>query len=249
MNHIALIAGMGPDAGADALVRFLAACRRELVAADRAITDQAYPPHVLVQHPIPDRTAALLHGGYSPVPGLVGAVGSGKAAGAQVMGIACNTAHFWHEDLETLFPDLDILHIANETAYTVAATGAQTCAVLATEATQQGGLYRKALSKFGLTVMAQPHGDERAIHQAIFDIKAGNTQAGAAVVRATLDRLLQRVDTVILGCTELGLAVDASEFHNKVVDAADVLASALAAKAYGTYETKASTRQPPLELS
>ncbi|RFP77270.1 aspartate/glutamate racemase family protein [Hydrogenophaga borbori] len=247
MNHVALIAGMGPDAGADTLARFLRACRRELQAAGRPINDQAYPHHVLVQHPIADRSAALLQGGASPVPGLVGAVGVAKAAGARTLGIACNTAHFWHGELQALFPDLEILHIADETARAVHRSGARTCAVLATAATQRGGLFRRALAAHGLDTVAQSPGDEEAVHRAIFAIKAGRPEEGGPPLRAMLEQLLDRVDSVVLGCTELGLVIDADPFAGRVVDAASELANALAAKAYGTYPTHTSPSPQPTE--
>lgn len=247
MNHVALIAGMGPDAGADALTRFLRACRRELQRAGRPVNDQAYPPHVLVQHPIADRSAALLQGGASPVPGLVGAVSVAKASGARVLGIACNTAHFWHGELQTLFPDLDILHIADETARALHRSGARTCAVLATAATQRGGLFKRALAAHGLAAIAQASADEDTVHRAIFAIKAGRPEEGGPLVKGVLERLLDRVDSVVLGCTELGLVIDADRLPGRVVDAATELASALAAKAYGTYGASASLSPQPTE--
>ena len=159
---------MGPDAGADALMRFLEACRTQMRRANRDITDQAYPPHVLIQYPIPDRTAALLDGGESPVPGLVSAMGAAKAAGAGVFGIACNTAHIWYDELAKLFPDLDIVRIAHDAASAVLHCGAKTCAVLATKATQRGGLYAKALASAGIEVLEQSSSDKEALHRAIF---------------------------------------------------------------------------------
>lgn len=244
MNHVALIAGMGPDAGADALMRFLEACRGQIRQANRRITDQAYPPHVLVQYPIPDRTAALLDGGESPVPGLVSAMGAAKAAGAGVFGIACNTAHFWYDELARLFPDLDIVHIAHEAARTVSRSGAKTCAVLATRATQRGGLYATALAGAGVGVVEQTPAQEEAIHQAIFDIKSGKLAAGRAVVQQRLAALLESVDAVVLGCTELGLVVDTNPYQGRVIDAATSLAEALAAKAYDTYTPPKANLHP-----
>lgn len=235
---------MGPDAGADVLMRFLEACRGQLRAARQSVTDQAYPPHVLIQFPIPDRSAALLKGGPSPVPGLVSAMGVAKASGAGVFGIACNTAHFWFDELRTLFPDSDLVHIADETARVVRLAGAKKCAVLATKATQRGGLFSKAMASVGVQVLEQSENEEDAIHQAIFSIKAGDLNRGRAMVTAHLKRLLESADVVVLGCTELGLVVDAKRHPGQVVDAATSLAEALAAKAYGTYCTNSTIHSP-----
>ncbi|WP_051235903.1 aspartate/glutamate racemase family protein [Ottowia thiooxydans] len=236
MKQIGLIAGMGPEAGGDMLMRFLHACRDEIVKTGHPVSDQAYPAHVLIQYPIPDRSSALLNGGTSPLPGLVKAIGAAQATGADVFGIACNTAHFWHEDLQTLFPDIDLLHIATETAEHVVNSGSRRCAVLATSATQRLGMYASAFEKLGLEVVKQPQEDDESTHRAIFDIKAGNLEAARHWLNSSVERLLQSVDTVVLGCTELGLVVHEGDYRkHQVTDAATVLARALAAKAYGTY--------------
>ena len=232
-HPIALIGGMGPEAGADALGRFLAACRGEMHRAGLEISDQAYPPHVLVQFPIPDRSQALLRGGASPLPGMVDAFCAARASGARVFGIACNTAHFWHRELSLLFPGSEIVHIADATAQAVKRSGARTCAVMATMATQQGGLYQEALGAHGLQAVDQDSDELHAVHEAIFAIKAGRTTEARDVLEDQLERLLDRADAVVLGCTELGLVLRPAHYPpGRVVDAADVLAATLASRAY-----------------
>jgi len=235
LNAIALIGGMGPQAGADALARFLAACRGELRRRGREVTDQAYPPHVLVQFPVADRSQALLQGGASPLPGMIDAFRVARASGARVFGIACNTAHFWHGELSRRFRELDIVHIADETAAAVQRSGARSCAVLATLATQRGGLYQQALAARGIEVVAQADVELARTHAAIFEVKAGRLAQARQLLAPQLDRLLARADAVVLGCTELGLVLPAGSFPaGRVVDAADMLAAALAARAFGS---------------
>jgi aspartate racemase len=236
LNYVALIGGMGPEAGADALTRFLAACRRELENRRLEVADQAYPPHVLVQFPVADRSEALLRGGESPLPGIVNAFSVARSSGARVFGIACNTAHFWHGELSRLFPDLDIIHIAQETAGAAQRSGARSCAVMATLATQRGRLYHEALIARGIEVAQQDESELARTHEAIFAVKAGRPREAQRLLQPQLDGLLARADAVVLGCTELGLVLDPGTLPaGRVIDAADVLAGALAAKAYGTY--------------
>jgi aspartate racemase len=238
LNYVALIGGMGPEAGADALTRFLAACRRELESQRREVADQAYPPHVLVQFPVADRSEALLHGGESPLPGMINAFSVARSSGARVFGIACNTAHFWHGELCRLFPDLDIIHIAQESAGATQRSGARSCAVMATLATQRGRLYHEALLARGIEVVEQDELELARTHEAIFAVKAGRLTEARRLLQPQLEGLLARADAVLLGCTELGLVLDPATFApGRVIDAADVLAGALAAKAYGTYST------------
>lgn len=63
VRKVGILGGMGPAVGVDFVRLFLAACEAHLHARGRAIRDQAYPEHWMVQVPAPDRTAALREGG------------------------------------------------------------------------------------------------------------------------------------------------------------------------------------------
>ncbi|QGZ64268.1 amino acid racemase [Paraburkholderia acidisoli] len=232
-SAVAIIGGMGPEAGVDMTSRFLTACREEMARRGVPVTDQSYPPHVLIQYCVPDRTAAFQGMGDSPVPALVAALGTARAAGARLCGIACNTAHLWHEDMERLFPDMTLVHIAREAAATVRRTGAKTAAVLATTATQESGLYRRALVEAGLGVIERSPREMQQVHEAIFQIKAGALPAATRTLEAAVACALREADCVVLGCTELGLVIHPGQYAaGAVVDAADVLAARLAEQAF-----------------
>ncbi|SDV50246.1 aspartate/glutamate racemase family protein [Chitinasiproducens palmae] len=230
---VAIIGGMGPEAGIDLTERFLSASRRKMRQMNVVVSDQNYPSHVLVQYRTPDRTAAFKGEGESPLPALVSALATAKAAGASICGVACNTAHLWHDDLARLFPDLRLLHIARETARAVKAVGARNACVLATSATHESGLYRTALHFEGVDVVARPAEEMACVHDTIFAIKAGHVDEARAHIREVVQRCLQEADCVVLGCTELGLVVNGDDYHRgAVVDAAEVLATCLAEQAF-----------------
>ena len=64
----------------------------------------------------PYRTAALLDGGATPLPGMVAALRKLASLGAKSVAVACNTAHAWHEELQRSCPELELLHIVKQTA-------------------------------------------------------------------------------------------------------------------------------------
>ncbi|WP_281366320.1 aspartate/glutamate racemase family protein [Paraburkholderia fynbosensis] len=233
LQPVAIIGGMGPEAGVDMTSRFLEACRSEMRLLGQAIRDQSYPPHVLIQFCVPDRTAAFRGEGASPVPALVAALGTARAAGAKVCGMACNTVHLWHKDVVELFPGLELVNIAEETAKAAKRVGAASAAVLATSATQESGLYRNALEERGLRVVDRSTDEMNDVHRAIFQIKAGNVAAATPIIEAAVASALAEADCVVLGCTELGLVIKPESYATgAVLDAADVLASRLAYHAF-----------------
>jgi aspartate racemase len=48
---------------------------------------------------IPDRPPAILGKGESPLPHMLEGIHTLKRAGAQAIAIACNTAHYWYDEL------------------------------------------------------------------------------------------------------------------------------------------------------
>ena len=128
--------------------------------------------------------------------------------------------------------------MARETAQQLAAQGATDVALMATEGTYRIRLYEQALADAGLGCHV-PLADERqTIMRGIFDgVKAGNMPLAEQCFSQVALRLAERHGpvTIIMGCTEvpLGLQGSAEVAGLDLVDPAQVLAAALARRAYG----------------
>ena len=133
MQAVGILGGMGPAAGADFVRLFVQGCTRHLQGLGLPVHDQAYPEHWLVQLPMPDRTQALRSDPQSPAgPAAHLLQGAGRLAalGVRSVALACNTAHAWHGQIQALFPQLRVLHIAQQTALYLKAGGARQALVL-----------------------------------------------------------------------------------------------------------------------
>ncbi|WP_454721282.1 aspartate/glutamate racemase family protein [Delftia acidovorans] len=244
---VGILGGMGPAAGADFVRLFVQACTVHLQQQGLPVHDQAYPEHWLVQLPMPDRSAALRADPQSPTgpaQHLLQGVGRMAALGVRSVALACNTAHAWHGQLQALFPQLHVLHIARQAALHLQAGGAQQAIVLATQGTYDSGLYDAALRECGITAL-QPDAQGRArLMQGIYDgVKQGDMDLAARCFGEVLAPLLQRHGDVpvIMGCTEIPLALPQSPLARgaTLVDPAWILAQALAGDAYGQVRTPA----------
>lgn len=108
-ERLGIVGGMGPLAAIDFQQRLIAHSIKRM----NAVRDQDHIPLILNSAPdIPDRTAAILDGGLSPLPDLLEAVRELTSWGATYLAITCNTAHYWYDELQssTAAP---ILHIAD----------------------------------------------------------------------------------------------------------------------------------------
>lgn len=238
---VGILGGMGPAAGADFVRLFVRACAEHLAARGLPVHDQAYPEHWLAQLPLPDRSAALLRPGpgeHQPGEAMKQAVGRLAALGVRHVAIACNTAHAWHGELQMAFPSVQVLHAMDEVARGLAARQAGKVGLLATRGTYGAGLYQQALGAQGIRC-AVPSGGERALlMRGIYDgVKAGDMALAARCIEDVACALARRhgLACLIMGCTEIPLALQDSPLHRELVlvDPARELARALAARAYG----------------
>ena len=219
---LGILGGMGPAATADLFAKVTAAtkasCDREHL---RVIIDS--------NSAIPDRTAAILHGGEDPVPEMLSALRHLEESGCECVILPCNTAHYFLPRLreQTSVPILDMLRIAAERCAEL--YPGKKAAVLATTGTLSTGLYETALSGAGVEALL-PDEEERAmLMHLIYDVvKASKPVAPERENwRALLEGLRERgAEVFILGCTELPILAESLDVPGPFVDPTAELARA-----------------------
>ena len=229
---IGIIGGMGPLATADLF--------EKLIRSTDAARDQDFP-HILVDcnTDIPDRTAAILSGGADPVPQLVRSAHALEAAGADVLIMPCNTAHWFYDALcrQTRLP---VLHMLRLTADRLEQEGMRTVGLLATDGTIRTGIYESLLTQRGIRVVKPDASGQRQVMSAIYDgVKAGNLGViDVPALRRTLDGMLaQGAQCFVLGCTELPIVFSRCDLPYPVADPTQILAEA--AVSFAGYPVKA----------
>lgn len=198
---IGIIGGMGPLATADLF--------EKIILHTRASCDQEHlRVYIDSNTNIPDRTAALLHGGADPTPELVSSARGLARQGAEVLIMPCNTAHNFYDAVQAAAP-VPVLHMIRLTAQALAERGVKTAGLLATDGTVQTGIYQRTFAGTGIALLTPEENGQRAIMDMIYQgVKAGRRDYDASAARRAMEALLERgAETLILGCTELPLAV------------------------------------------
>jgi aspartate racemase len=221
---IGIIGGVGPAAGLDFM--------RYMFANTRAVKDQDHLDSVLISCPalIPDRTEFLLNEGKpgyeNPAYGMFECAKRLYRAGARYISVACNTAHADH--IFTLFralvrdslPGVSVVNMLETCAAYARETGVRRAGLLATAGTYQSRVYHEYFTAEAGFVLIEPDADMReTIHAAIysedFGIKAHSdpvTERAKTILRDAAARLAaQGSQALILGCTELPLAIGPSD--------------------------------------
>lgn len=244
---VGILGGMGPAAGADFARMFVQACTDLMRAQGIAVTDQSYPEHWLAQVPVPDRTAALQQGApmpQRPLEAMKQVAARLGALGVRTLAIACNTAHAWHASLQECLPDLEVIHGVREVANELARRGISEVGLLATEGTYLAGIYQDALQQAGVHCHVPDSAGRQLLMEGIYlGVKAGDLQFARVRFEAVALALAERhgTDTIVMGCTEIPLALKAAQ-ATASLDLADpslMIARALALRAYGVDDVTA----------
>lgn len=218
---LGVLGGMGPAATLDFLAKV-----QELAKASR---DQDHCPVVTFSaSDTPDRTAAILGQGESPLPAMQGALKSLERAGVSHVVIPCNTAHYWFDALQA-GTEARMIHIVEATIEAMEhRLGAVTSVgLLATTGTIESGVYHKYLEGEKWRVLTPP--DQAAVMGMIARIKAGQLAQAASLLAQQVRALSEAgAEAVILGCTELPLCLPylPDELQGLCIDATQALAQA-----------------------
>jgi aspartate racemase len=163
-----------------------------------------------------------------------------EQAGAEVLVLATNTMHKVAETIQAS-TSIPLIHIADATAERIQNAGKRKPALLATRFTMEQDFYTGRLrEKFGLDVVVPDEAERALVHQIIYDeLCIGRvTEASRQAFVDVAQRLERRgADSLILGCTEVGMLLDESNAPVPIFDTALIHADAAVDFALGLAST------------
>lgn len=215
---IGVIGGMGPLATADLFMK--------IVKSTPAAKDQDHPRIVIDNNPeIPDRTAFIVGKGADPKPLLIETARNVERMGASFLCIPCNTAHFFHGDIQAAV-NIPVLHIMREVAAYLKGK-VKKAGILASTGTLQTRLYENSLTDAGIVALTPEGADQEEVMDAIYSVKAGDLEKGRRLALAAGQKLVSKgAEAVIAGCTEIPLVLQEGDLPVPVIDATQILAEA-----------------------
>jgi len=152
---------------------------------------------------------------------LVDAARRIQRAGADGLLICTNTMHKVAPAIE-LAISIPLLHIADATAEILVRDGVKTVGLVGTAFTMEQDFYKGRLAeRYGLEVIVPGKDDRKIVHDIIFDELCLGKIRGSS--RASYCRIVDQLaaagaETVILGCTEIGLLIKQTDTAVRLVD-------------------------------
>ena len=206
---IGILGGMGTQAGLDF-------CSK-LAKLNRGKADQKYPLFVLYNKSnIPDRKQNLKK--YNKVlKSLIEGCKFLQKSKCKFISIPCNTAHYWYKDLrkKIKIPILNMPEIVYLNAKNNLKRNSQ-IGLLATEATIKTGVYSHYFNKKFLLISPNTTLQQRSVNKSIKLVKMGKTKEAERAIKPAVNYLIKKkCKKIILGCTELPIAIFAYKSFKK----------------------------------
>jgi len=223
---IGILGGMGTQAGLDL-------CNK-LAVLNRGKIDQEYPLFLLYNKSnIPGRpesigsqTKNLLNKStnkrskikYNKVlKSLIEGCKFLQKNKCRFISIPCNTAHYWYKDLKKKIkiPILNMPEIVYSNAKKNLKRNSK-IGLLATEATIKTGVYSHYFNKKFLLISPNTTLQQRSVNKSIKLVKMGKTKEAERAIKPAVNYLIKKkCKKIILGCTELPIAIFAYKSFKK----------------------------------
>ena len=156
---------------------------------------------------------------------LAGAVSEVAAAGADFAAIASNTPHIVFDAVQSR-SKLPLISIVDETCQNAVRSGCRRVVVLGTLFTMRSGLYTKAFKQCGIEAFVPDAQGQEEVYGIIYP----NLENGI-VLKEEKQKLLDiseqlirihQADALVLGCTELPLAIKKGDLDTIILDTAQI---------------------------
>ena len=207
---IGILGGMGKQAGLDF-------CNK-LAVLNRGKIDQKYPMFILYnKSKIPKRPENLKKY-YNVLKSLIEGCRLLQKNKCKFIVMPCNTAHYWRNDLQKKIK-IPILSMPKEVfLYTKRNCKRKSkIGILCTEATLKTKIYNRYFDKDFELVSPNKYLQKRSVNKAIKFVKMGKVKDAEKVIRPAINYLIKiKCKKIILGCTELPIAIFAYKSFKKI---------------------------------
>lgn len=235
---IGIVGGVGPYAGLD--------LQKKVFDNTKACSDQEHLEAYLISRSshIQDRTEYLLNPSLpNPAIEIFKTISVAYALGAEVIGIPCNTTHSpaIYDVIASLIKKnnvkVKLLHMIEEAFLFVGRhhKKIRKIGLLCTKGTYCSGIYQRIFQKRGYEILVPDEEGKKQVHDSIYRKEYGIKSFSDPVTDRAKNILTEvanlltilGAEAIIMGCTEIPLAMRQSDFQVPLIDPTDILARAL----------------------
>lgn len=161
---------------------------------------------------------------------LLNACLSLKKSDVEAIVLCANTAHLYADQLEKE-TGLPLIHIGTETAKAITQKKLTAIGLLGTSFTMEMDFYKDRLKSFGINVLVPENQETRDYIQYVLREELGrgiiNQDSKQKYIKIADELIARGAEGIILGCTEIPMLIDQSNFSVPVFDTTKIHAEAI----------------------
>ncbi len=209
MKKIGILGGLGPESTVDYY--------KEIIGAfNSKYTSLAYPDILVYSANINELMTFVGNDDWQGLSKwLLEKIDSLKQAGADFVAIASNTPHIVFEELK-LKASLPLLSIVEATCNKAQELNLKNIGLMGTKLTMEADFYKRPFIAKGISIVTPTEEEQQIIHHRLFsEIELGIFKDSTRdELLAITKRMVEenRIDSLILGCTELPLILTESRY-------------------------------------
>ena len=209
---IGILGGMGTQASLDF-------CNK-LAKLNRGKLDQDYPMFILYNKSKTPKRPENLKKYYNVLNSLVDGCKMLQRNNCKFIVMPCNTAHYWHKDIQKKIK-IPLLSMPKEVyLYTNKRCKKNSkIGILCTEATLKTKVYNNYFDKNFKLISPNAKLQKNSVNKAIKFVKMGKVKDAEKILKPAVNFLIKKkCKKIILGCTELPIAIFAYKSFKKAKD-------------------------------
>jgi aspartate racemase len=217
---IGVLGGMGPEASANLYSKIIKYTQNKY----GAVQDNDYPPIIIYSLPLFGFDETGITDENLVKKQLLEGVKKLEAAGCDLIIIACNTVHVYFEEMQAAVK-VPIFNIVEETKKNVIKFGYKKVGIFASESTNKLQLYQRKFAESNILVISPNYNQQKILNKVIEHVMGGNQKQEDIIILKEIarDYLKQGAEAIILGCTEIPLAINQTHTDLKLFDTIEII--------------------------
>ena len=218
---IGVLGGMGPEASCNLYSKIIKYSQQKY----GAVQDFDYPPIIIYSLPLQGFDETGVVDEKSVKRGLIEGVKRLESAECDLVIIACNTVHIYYKEMQSSIK-IPIFNIVEETRKRVIESGYKKVGLFASESTNKLKLYQKNFVDSDIQVISPNEKQQKILNKVIEHVMGGNqkTEDVIALKEIARDYIKQGAEAIVMGCTEIPLAINQTQTDIKLFDTIEIIA-------------------------
>lgn len=217
---IGILGGIGPSASANMYKRIIEYMQKNYDAWD----DTDFPKVMVYSTSLSGFDEYGISDKELVAADLVKAVKKLEDMGSELIVVACNTVHYFDKQMEAAV-NTPLVHMIDQACSDAKNQGYAKVGIACSQSTRDLRLYSNGLTAIGIEPITATDDEQIIINTAIKDVMAGKQSLNT---KSELNKILRRfrksgAEAVLLGCTELPLAISEKDTDIKLIDANHVV--------------------------